>query len=138
MAEYEAPAHYQTPAESEAKQTIDEELGAQDVVDVDKDWYFLQIAEAAAAVKDLLASVQAQPMDVDPPTEERSYQMFDTSDVLGPDQGLSSPVTPRDDQLLDPPGGFSRAPGDGRPPAGLSGQKITGRASEEKFNFKPG
>ena len=137
-AEYEASACYKTPAESEAEQTIDEELGAQDVVDVDKDWYLPQVTEAAAAVRDLLASVQAQPMDVDPPTGERSYQMFDASDVLGPDQGPSSPVTPREDQLLDPPGGFSRAPGDGRPPAGLSGRKITGRASEEKYKFKPG
>ena len=132
------PAHYRTPAELEAKQTIDEELGAQDVVNVDKDWYLPQIVEAAAAVKDLLASAQAQPMDVDPPTEEQSYQMFDASDVLGLDQGPSSPVTPREDQLLDPPGGFSRALGDRRPPAGLSSRKITGRATEEKYNFKPG
>ena len=132
------PAHYQTPVELETRQTIDEELGAQDVVDVDKDWYLPQMAEAAAAVKGLLASAQAQPMDVDPPTEERAYQMFDVSDELGPDQGPSSPVTPREDQLLDPPGGFSRAPGDGRPPAGSSGQKITGRSTDEKYNFKPG
>ena len=136
--ELEAPAHYQTPAELEARQTIDEELGAQDVVDVDKDWYLPQMAEAAAAVKGLLASAQAQPMDVDPPTEERAYQMFDVSDELGPDQGPSSPVTPREDQLLDLPGGFSRAPGDGRPPAGSSGRKITGRSTDEKYNFKPG
>ena len=133
--EQEAPAHYRTPVESEARQTIDEELGAQDVVNVDKDWYLPQMAEAAAAVEELLASAQAQPMDVDPPTEERAYQMFDE---LGPDQGPSSPVTPREDQLLDPPGGFSRAPGDGRPPAGSSGRKITGRSSDEKYNFKPG
>ena len=137
-AEYEASACYKTPAESEAEQTIDEELGSQDVVDVDKDWYLPQVTEVAATVRDLLASVQAQPMDVDPPTGERSYQMFDASDVLGLDQGLTSPVTPREDQLLNPPGSFSRAPGDGRPPAGSSGQKITGRASEEKYKFKPG
>ena len=107
---------------------------------MDKDWYLSQETEAASAVRDLLASVQAQPMDVDQPMGERPYQMFDTSDVLGPDQGPTSPVSAGKDQLLDPPGSFSRAPGDGRPPAGSSGQKITGRASEEppKQNFKPG
>ena len=42
--------------------------------------------------------------------------MFDEEapDVLGPDPGPGSPVTATEDIVLDTPGGFSRAPGDGR------------------------
>ena len=36
-------------------------------------------------------------------------------DVLGPDPGSGSPVTATEDRVLDMPGRFSRAPGDGRP-----------------------
>ena len=120
--EQEATSWYRTPTEAEEGQTIDEELGAHEVTTINEDWY----AEATAAVQNI--PDLAQPMELD--QEEQSYQMFDTSDVLGPDQGLGSPITTRDDSLLDVPSGFSRAPGDGRPPtgspAGSSGCKITG------------
>ena len=75
-------------------------------------------------------------MEVDDALEERSYQMFDVeaSDVLGPDPGPGSPVTATEDTVLDTPGGFSRAPGDGRPTtrsgSGSSGRRITGRTTE--------
>ena len=75
-------------------------------------------------------------MEVDDPPEERSYQMFDVeaSDVLGPEPGPGSPVSATEDMVLDTPGGFSRAPGDGRPTtgsgAGSSGRRITGRTTE--------
>ena len=125
--EEEATSRYRTPAEAEQQQTLDEELGAHNVTDIGEDWY----SEIASAVK----NIPDQPMEVD--QEERSYQVFDASDVLGPDQGPSSPITARDDHLLDLPSGLSRAPGDGRPPtrspAGSSGRKITGRSEERKF-----
>ena len=43
--------------------------------------------------------------------------MFDEEapDMLGPDPGPGSPVTATEDTVLDTPGRFSRAPGDGRP-----------------------
>ena len=75
-------------------------------------------------------------MAVDEAPEERSYQMFDVeaSEVLGPDPGPGSPVTAMEDIVLDTPGRFSRAPGDGRPitrsGASSSGQRITGRTTE--------
>ena len=75
-------------------------------------------------------------MEVDEAPEERLYQMFDEEapDMLGPDPGPGSPVSATEDTILDNPGGFSRAPGDGRPitrsAAGSSGRTITGRTTE--------
>ena len=135
-AEHEATTKYRTPTKSEAGQTIDEELGAQDVIDVDKDWYPPLETEVASQIIQIILD-SAQPMEVIPPAEDRPYQMFESSDVLGPDQGSTSPVTPKEDRFLDAPGGFLRAPGDGRPPTRPSGRKITGRAVEEP-NWKPG
>ena len=55
-------------------------------------------------------------------------------DMLGPNPGSGSPVTATEDRALDTPGGFSRAPGDGRPitrsMASSSGRSITGRSTE--------
>ena len=81
-------------------------------------------------------------MEVDETPEERLYQMPDEEapDVLGPDPALDFPVTATEDGVLDMPGGFSRAPGNGRPITGSgassSGRRITGppqrdRRSEE-------
>ena len=125
--EQEATTKYETPADSQ-KQSIDEELGIQDVTDINEDWYPPPESELASSVQNLLDS---QPMEVDDPPEERSYQMFDeASDVLGLEPGLGSPVSATEDSVLDTPGGFSRAPGEGRPitgsAAGSSGHKITG------------
>ena len=133
--EQEATSKYETPAESEKRQTIDEELGAQVVTTINKDWYTPSEAEVASAIQSILDLTQ--PMDVDQPLEEQPYQMFsvETSDVLGPDQGSRSPVTANENRFLDTPGGFSRAQRDGRPPtgspAGSSGHRIMGRTAED-------
>ena len=115
--EEQEATRYETPADSE-KQSIDEELGIQDVTNINEDWYPPPESELAAAVKDLLDS--QQPMEVDEAPEERPYQMFDEEapDVLGLDPGPGSPVSATEDIILDNPGGFSRAPGDGRPTTG--------------------
>ena len=129
--EQEATTQYETPADSQ-KQSIDEELGIQDVTDINEDWYPPPESELASSVQNLLDS---QPMEVDDPPEELSYQMFDeASDVLGLEPGPGSPVSATEDRALDTPGGFSRAPGEGRPitgsAAGSSGRKIMGRTIE--------
>ena len=131
--EEQEATRYETPADLE-KQSIDEELGIQDVTDINEGWYALPELESASAVKNLLDS--QQPMEVDEAPEERPYQMFDEEapDVLGPDPGPGSPVTVTEDIVLDTPGGFSRAPGDGRPitgsGAGSSGRRIMGCTTE--------
>ena len=131
--EEEEATRYETPADSE-KQSINEELGIQDVTDINEGWYPPSESELASTVKDLLDS--QQPMEVDEAPEERPYQMFDEEapDVLGPDPGPGSPVTATEDIVLDTPGRFSRAPGDGRPitgsGAGSSGRRITGCTTE--------
>ena len=100
------------------------------------DWFAPSEAEVASAIKNLLDLTQ--PMEVDQAPEERPYQMFDMeeADALGPYQEPGSPVTPEENRVLDTPGGFSRAPGDGRPPtgspAGPSGRRITGRNNQEQ------
>ena len=129
--EQEATTQYETPADSQ-KQSINEELGIQDVTDINEDWYPPPESELASSIQNLLDS---QPMEVDNPPEEQLYQMFDkASDVLGLEPGLGSPVAALEDSVLDTPGRFSRAPGEGRPitgsVAGSSGHKITGRTTE--------
>ena len=131
--EEQEATRYETPVESE-KQSIDEELGIQDVTDINEGWYPLPESESASTVKNLLDS--QQPMEVDEAPEERPYQMFDEEapDMLGPDPGPGSLVTATKDRVLDMPGGFSRAPGDGRPitgsAAGSFGRRITGCTTE--------
>ena len=131
--EEQEATRYETPMDSQ-KQSIDEELGIQDVTDINEGWYPPPESESASAVKNLLDS--QQPMEVDEALEERPYQMFDEEapDMLGLDPGPGSPVTATEDTVLDTPGGFSRAPGDGRPitrsGAGFSGRRITGRTTE--------
>ena len=124
--EEQEATRYETPADS--KQSIDEELGIQDVTNITEDWYAQ--SELASTVKSVL-----QPMEVDEPPEEPP-QISDEGapDMLGPNPGSSSPVTAAEDRALDTPGGFSRAPGDGRPitrsAAGSSGRWITGCSTE--------
>ena len=131
--EEQEATRYETPADSE-KQSIDEELGIQDITDINEGWYPPPESELASTVNDLLDS--QQPMEVDETPEERLYQMFDEEvpDVLGPDPGPGSPVTATEDIVLNTPGGFSMAPGDGRPitgsGAGSSGRRITGCTTE--------
>ena len=100
-------------------------------MNITEDWYARSESELASAVRCVL-----QPMEVDEPPEERPPRMSyeEAPDVLGLDPGSGSPVTATEDRVLDTPGGFSRAPGDGRPitgsGAGSSGQWITGRSTE--------
>ena len=131
LEEQEAVAKYQTPSEAGQRQTIDEELGIQDVTTIDEAWYPPTEVEVASAVESILD--KSQPMDVDPAPAEHSYELFqdDAPELLGTVRGSDSPVTAREDRVLDMPAGFSRAPGDGRPTtessAGATGRKITGR-----------
>ena len=113
--EEQEATRYETPT----SQSINEELGIQDVMNINEGWYAQSESELAAAVDSIL-----QPMEVD---EE-------DPDALGPEPGSSSPVSATEDRFLDMPGGFSRALGDGRPitgsAAGSSGRRITGRNTE--------
>ena len=85
----------------------------------------------ASAVESILD--KPQPMDVDPALAEHSHELFqdDAPELLGTVKGSDSPITAREDRVLNTPAGFSRAPGDGRltteSSAGATGQKITGR-----------
>ena len=124
--EEQEATRYETPADS--KQSIDEELGIQDVTNITEDWYAQ--SELASAIKSVL-----QPMEVDEPPEEPPRICDEEApDMLGLNPGSGSQVTAAEDRALDAPGGFSRAPGDGRPitgsAAGSSGPRITGRSTE--------
>ena len=124
--EEQEATRYETPADS--KQSIDEELSIQDVTNITEDWYAQ--SELASAIKSVL-----QPMEVDePPEEPPRISDEEAPDMLGPNLGSGSPVTAAEDRALDTPGGFSRAPGDGRPitgsAAGSSSRRITGRSTE--------
>ena len=129
--EQEAVAKYQTSSEAGQRQSIDEELGIQDVTTINESWYPPTEAEKVSAVESILD--KPQPMDVGPAPAEHSYEMFqdDASELLGMAKELDSPVTAREDRVLNMPAGFSRAPGDGRPTtessAGATGRKIMGR-----------
>ena len=87
--------------------------------------------EVTSAVESILD--KSQPMDVDPALAEHSYELFqdDAPELLGMVKGSDSPVTAREDRVLDMPARFSRAPGDGRPTtessARATGHKIMGR-----------
>ena len=126
--EEQEATRYETPADS--KQSIDKELGIQDVTNITEDWYARSELELASAIKSVF-----QPMEVDEPPEEPPRMSDEGApDVLGPHPGSGSPVTATEDRVLDTPGGFSRAPGDGRPitgsTAGSSSRRIMGRTTE--------
>ena len=124
--EEQEATRYETPADS--KQSINEELGIQDVTNITEDRYAQ--SELASAVKSVL-----QPMEVDePPEEPPRISDEEAPDVLRLHPGSGSPVTAAEDRALDTPGGFSRAPGDGRPitgsVAGSSSRRIMGCSTE--------
>ena len=85
--EEQEATRYQAPADS--KQSINEELGIQDVINITDDWYARSESEFASAVRSVL-----QPMEVDKPPEERPPRMSneEATDVLGPDPGSGPPV----------------------------------------------
>ena len=141
--EQEATSRYRTPAEdnatpaTEVHQTIDEELGAENVTTIGEDWFAPPESEVAAAVNNLLKLTAVYLW-----TWTRPGKNAHTSSSMRrrlrrwahtkKDRAL--PVTAEENRVLDTPGGFSRAPGDGRPPsgspAGPSGRRITGRTKE--------
>ena len=86
--EQEVVAKYQTPSVAGRRQTIDEELGIQDVTTIDESWYPPIEAEVALAVESIMD--KSQPMDVDPAPEEHSYEMFqdDAPEITGNSQGM--------------------------------------------------
>ena len=61
--EEQEATRYETPANS--KQSIDEELGIQDVTNITEDWYTRSESELASAINSVL-----QPMEVDESPEE--------------------------------------------------------------------
>ena len=65
--EEQEATRYETPTDSE-KQSIDEELGIQDVTDINEGWYPPPESELASTVNNLLDS--QQPMEVDEAPEE--------------------------------------------------------------------
>ena len=68
--EEQEATRYGTPADSQ-KQSINEELGIQDVTDINEGWYPPPESETASSVKNLL-DLQ-QPMEVYEAPEERLY-----------------------------------------------------------------
>ena len=130
LQEQEAVSKYRNPPEdSQKQQSIDEELGIQDVTDINESWYPPTEKELVSAIKSIRD--KSQPMDVDPALAEDSMPPDDGPELLGMAAGSDSPVTAREERVLDMLAGFSRAPGDGRPTpessTGATGHKITGR-----------
>ena len=101
--EQEAVAKYQTPSVAGQRQTIDEELGIQDITTIDESCYPPTEVELASAVDSIMD--KSQPMDVEPAPAEHSYEMFqdDAPELLGTTKGSDSLVTVREDRLLDTP-----------------------------------
>ena len=130
LQEQEAVSKYWNPLEdSQKQQSIAEELGIQDVTDINESWYPPTEKELGSAIESIRD--KSQPMDVDPALAEDSMPPNNEPELLGMAAGLDSPVTARDDRVPDTPAGFSRAPGDGRPTpessTGTTSRKITGR-----------
>ena len=130
LQEQEAVSKYRNPLEdSQKQQSIDEELGIQDVTDINESWYPPTEKELASAIESI--QDKSQPMDIDPALAEDSMPPNNKPELLGMAAGSDSPVTVREDRVLDMPAGFSRAPGDGRPTpessTGATGCKIMGR-----------
>ena len=101
------------PEDSQKQQSLDEELGIQDVTNINESWYPPTEAELALAIESIWD--KSQPMDVDPAPAEDSMPPDDEPELLEMAAGSDSPVTAREDRVLDMPARFSRAPGDGRP-----------------------
>ena len=75
--------------------------------------------EEASAIESILD--KSQPMDVDPAPAEHLYELFQdyAPDLMGTVRGLDSPVTAREDRVLDTTAGFSRAQGTADQPLNL-------------------
>ena len=128
LEEQGAVTKYWTPPEDSQKQSLDKELGIQDVTNIDESWYPPMEAELASAIESIRD--KSQPMDVYPAPAEHSMPHDDELELLGMAAGLDSPVTTGEDRVLDTPAGFSRALGDRKPnpksSTGATGRRITG------------
>ena len=79
LEEQEAVSKYWAPQEDTQKQSLDKELGIQDVTDINKSWYPPTEAELASVIESIRD--KSQPMDIDPapaedsmpPTTNRNY-----------------------------------------------------------------
>ena len=91
--EQEAVAKYRTPSEAGQKQSIDKELGIQDVTNIDESWYHQMETELASAIESIMD--KSQPMDMDPAPAEHSMLQDDEPELLGSAKGSDSPVTTR-------------------------------------------
>ena len=130
LQEQEVVSKYRNPPEdSQKQQSIDKELGIKDVTDINESRYPPTEKELASAIESIRD--KSQPMDVDPALVEDLMPPDDEPELLGMAAGSDSPVTAREDRVLDMLAGFSRAPGDGRltpkSSTGATGRKITGR-----------
>ena len=116
------------PPEDSQKQSLDEELGIQDVTNINESWYPPTEAELASAIESIRD--KSQPMDVDPAPTEHLMPHDDEPELLGMAAGSDSLVTAREDRVLDTPARFSRALGDRRltpeSSTGATGHRITG------------
>ena len=120
LEEHEVVSKYLTPPEDSQKQSLDMELGIQNVTNIDKSWYPPMEAELVSAIESI--QDKSQPMDVDPTLAEHLMPHDDELELLGMAAGSDSPVTAGEDRVLDTPARFSRAPGDRRPtPESLTG-----------------
>ena len=77
---------YQTPSEDSQKQSLDEELGIQDITDINKSWYPPMEAELASAIESIRD--KSQPMDIDPAPVEDLMSPDDEPELLGMAAGL--------------------------------------------------
>ena len=130
LQEEEVVSKYQNPLkDSQKQQSIDKELGIQDVTDINESWYPPTEKELASATESIWD--KSQPMDVDPALAEDSMPPDDELELLGMAAGSDSPATAREDRVLDTLAGFSRGQGDGRltpeSSTGATGRKIMGR-----------
>ena len=81
LEEQEAVSKYRTPPEDSQKQSLDEELGIQDVTNINESWYPPTEAELALAIESIRD--KSQPMDIDPALAEQSMPHDDEPELLG-------------------------------------------------------
>ena len=88
MSKYRNP-----PEDSQKQQSIDKELGIQDVTDINESWYPPTEKELVSAIESIRD--KSQPMDVYPAPAEDSMPPDDELELLGMAAGSDSPVTAR-------------------------------------------
>ena len=126
----ENPGHSPLERELDPQSEVTSLLDYDDVVDQDLD----EDPETAAAVASILAPEDMEMKDAEaapgtgfnPELMRLGFDQHFARGTAADEPGSTSPVTPRDDALLNDPVG--RVPGDGRPGSSEnSGRKITGQ-----------